>query len=117
MRLAAISLLVVCTGGELGSANHVKVFTVSARNSNPCKSAKRVLRARCYTGTDMCHLQEVKRYEAERTANKSTYWVIFELIWRDYYRYFTLRWGNAIFMEYGITNRKVGPDCLPRCSF
>jgi deoxyribodipyrimidine photolyase len=65
----------------------------------------------------MCHLQEVKRYEAERTANKSTYWVIFELIWRDYYRYFTLRWGNAIFMEYGITNRKVGPDCLPRCSF
>ena len=49
----------------------------------------------------------MKRYEEQRTANKSTYWVIFELIWRDYYRYFTMRWGNAIFMEYGITNRKV----------
>ena len=29
---------------------------------------------------------EVKRYEAQRVANKSTYWVIFELIWRDYFR-------------------------------
>ena len=29
---------------------------------------------------------EIKKYEAQRTANKSTYWVIFELEWRDFYR-------------------------------
>lgn len=29
---------------------------------------------------------ELKRYEAARTANKSTYWVEFELLWRDYFR-------------------------------
>lgn len=29
---------------------------------------------------------KVKQYEAQRTANKSTYWVIFELLWRDYWR-------------------------------
>jgi deoxyribodipyrimidine photo-lyase len=29
---------------------------------------------------------EVKKYEQQRTANKSTYWVIFELIWRDFFR-------------------------------
>lgn len=29
---------------------------------------------------------EIKRYEAERKANKSTYWVTFELLWRDYFR-------------------------------
>ena len=58
-------------------------------------------------------MQEVKKYESQRTANKSTYWVIFELIWRDYYRFFTLRFGNAIFMEYGITDRKVPPFCNP----
>ena len=29
---------------------------------------------------------DIKKYEAQRTANKSTYWVIFELIWRDYFR-------------------------------
>ncbi len=29
---------------------------------------------------------EVQRYEAQRTQNKSTYWVVFELIWRDFWR-------------------------------
>jgi len=29
---------------------------------------------------------EIKKYESERKANKSTYWVIFELLWRDYFR-------------------------------
>jgi deoxyribodipyrimidine photolyase len=29
---------------------------------------------------------ELKKYEAQRTANKSTYWVVFELIWRDFFR-------------------------------
>ncbi len=65
-----------------------------------------VLRARPASNT-RCHVQEVKRYEEQRKGNKSTYWVIFELTWRDYYRYFTMRSGNAIFMEYGITNKKV----------
>ena len=30
--------------------------------------------------------QAIKSYEAERLKNKSTYWIIFELIWRDFYR-------------------------------
>jgi deoxyribodipyrimidine photo-lyase len=29
---------------------------------------------------------EIKRYEASRGGNKSTYWVIFEMIWRDYFK-------------------------------
>lgn len=29
---------------------------------------------------------QVKRYEEQRGSNKSTYWVIFELIWRDFFR-------------------------------
>ncbi|MPC40080.1 Cryptochrome DASH, chloroplastic/mitochondrial [Portunus trituberculatus] len=28
---------------------------------------------------------EVRRYEKERQANQSTYWVLFEMIWRDYF--------------------------------
>ncbi|KAH9616421.1 hypothetical protein KSS87_023285 [Heliosperma pusillum] len=31
---------------------------------------------------------QVKRYEKERVANDSTYWVLFELIWRDYFSRF-----------------------------
>lgn len=50
----------------------------------------------------------MKKYERQRTANKSTYWVIFELTWRDYYRFFALRFGDDIFLESGITDRKAG---------
>ncbi|CAI5948287.1 unnamed protein product [Closterium sp. NIES-64] len=40
---------------------------------------------------------EVVRYEKERVANESTYWVLFELIWRDYFRFLSIKCGNAIF--------------------
>ncbi|XP_066370019.1 cryptochrome DASH, chloroplastic/mitochondrial-like isoform X2 [Miscanthus floridulus] len=41
--------------------------------------------------------EEVKRYEKQRVANDSTYWVLFELIWRDYFRFLSAKYGNAIF--------------------
>uniref|UniRef100_A0A7S1SVM2 Cryptochrome DASH n=1 Tax=Tetraselmis chuii TaxID=63592 RepID=A0A7S1SVM2_9CHLO len=48
---------------------------------------------------------EIQRYQAQRTKNKSTYWVIFELIWRDFYKFFALKHGNAIFFEDGTEGR------------
>ncbi|KAL0033876.1 hypothetical protein WJX77_008773 [Trebouxia sp. C0004] len=50
---------------------------------------------------------EIKKYESARKANKSTYWVIFELLWRDYFRFFTQKHGNKLFAEYGITGKKL----------
>lgn len=50
---------------------------------------------------------EVKRYENERTSNNSTYWVLFELIWRDYFRYVAMKYGNQIFYEGGIQNKNI----------
>ena len=44
---------------------------------------------------------EISRYEREHGANKSTYWVIFELIWRDYFKFYALAQGSAIFLEGG----------------
>jgi deoxyribodipyrimidine photo-lyase len=29
---------------------------------------------------------EISKYESQREKNKSTYWVVFELLWRDYFR-------------------------------
>ncbi|MFN1834690.1 DASH family cryptochrome [Balneola sp. MJW-20] len=49
---------------------------------------------------------EVKKYEEERTSNKSTYWMIFELIWRDYFRYSALKYGDKIFHAGGIQGKK-----------
>lgn len=47
---------------------------------------------------------EIKRYEAERVENDSTYWLIFELLWRDFFRFVALRFGNRIFKISGIRN-------------
>jgi hypothetical protein len=48
---------------------------------------------------------EVQRYEKERVANKSTYWLIFELIWRDFFKFFCLKHGNAVFQLGGTADK------------
>jgi deoxyribodipyrimidine photo-lyase len=46
---------------------------------------------------------ELARYEGSRTKNKSTYWVVFELLWRDFFRFLFLRHGTAMFLAGGFT--------------
>ncbi len=45
---------------------------------------------------------EVQRYEQERKKNNSTYWMIFELIWRDYFRFVCAKYGQKVFRKGGI---------------
>lgn len=51
--------------------------------------------------------EEVQRYEQSRIANDSTYWLIFELIWRDYFRFVSLKFGNRLFKQLGIKNEPL----------
>ncbi len=48
---------------------------------------------------------ELEHYEAEVTKNKSTYWVKFELLWRDFFKYVTMRYGRKIFFSGGIQDK------------
>lgn len=48
---------------------------------------------------------KIKEYEAKHKANQSTYWVIFELIWRDYFKYISLKYNNKIFKIGGILDK------------
>ena len=48
---------------------------------------------------------EVKRFEDEYFKNDSTYWLVFELIWRDYFKYVSLKHGNDIFKIGGILHK------------
>ncbi|NGP77457.1 DASH family cryptochrome [Balneolaceae bacterium YR4-1] len=48
---------------------------------------------------------EVKKYEEERKKNVSTYWMVFELIWRDYFRFSAHKYGNKIFFAGGIQDK------------
>ncbi|GAQ77897.1 photolyase/cryptochrome dash [Klebsormidium nitens] len=45
---------------------------------------------------------EVRRYERERVENKSTYWLLFELIWRDYFRFISIKFGDKLFKLGGL---------------
>lgn len=49
---------------------------------------------------------EVKKYEQEIGKNDSTYWLIFELIWRDFFKYNSLKHKNGIFKKEGILQRE-----------
>ena len=48
---------------------------------------------------------EVKKFEAEFGANDSTYWLIFELIWRDYFRFIFKKHQHKLFTFNGISNQ------------
>jgi len=48
---------------------------------------------------------EVHRFEDKVEKNKDTYWMIFELTWRDYFKYISLKHGNKIFKIGGIKNK------------
>ncbi|MDX2176683.1 MAG: DASH family cryptochrome [Candidatus Sumerlaeia bacterium] len=47
-------------------------------------------------------LHEVRRYEREVVANDSTYWLVFELLWRDYFRFVALKYGSRLFKRGGL---------------
>jgi deoxyribodipyrimidine photo-lyase len=45
---------------------------------------------------------EIKRFEREVVANESTYWVIFELLWRDFFRFSFKKYPKAYFQLHGL---------------
>ena len=45
---------------------------------------------------------QVEDYEEQRVKNDSTYWLVFELLWRDYFRFICLKHGNRIFRKSGL---------------
>jgi deoxyribodipyrimidine photo-lyase len=50
---------------------------------------------------------EIKKFEQEVESNISTYWLVFELLWRDYFRFVTKKYGNKIFFKEGIKNKNI----------
>lgn len=49
---------------------------------------------------------QVKAFEETIQKNQDTYWLIFELIWRDYFKYISLKHGNSIFKIRGILEKE-----------
>ncbi|SDK01940.1 DASH family cryptochrome [Microbulbifer yueqingensis] len=45
---------------------------------------------------------QVKDFERKVIANEDTYWLVFELLWRDFFQYVSLKHGDRIFHLGGI---------------
>lgn len=50
----------------------------------------------------------LKAYEAAHGANRSTYWIWFELLWRDYFRFLHFKYGRALYRGGGLNG---APPC------
>lgn len=52
-------------------------------------------------------LHETLRYESERTSNDSTYWLRFELLWREYFHLYMLKHGSSMFQRGGPVQSRL----------
>lgn len=50
---------------------------------------------------------EIKRYEQKRISNASTYWLYFELLWRDYFQFVAMKHGPHLYRSGGIKQQTV----------
>lgn len=57
---------------------------------------------------------EVKKYEEQYGANKSTYWLIFELMWRDYFRFMMKKHKQKLFLKEGFKGVADVPPNKPK---
>lgn len=52
-------------------------------------------------------VNELKNYETQFGANESTYWLIFELLWRDYFRFMMKKYNAKFFQQAGIQEKGI----------
>jgi deoxyribodipyrimidine photo-lyase len=49
--------------------------------------------------------RRIKLFEAENGSNESTYWLFFELLWREYFQWYALHHREHLFLTGGITGK------------
>lgn len=104
-------------GGENQAVNRIENYFFETENLSKYKQTRNGLIGSDYSSKLSAWLAngsvstktiywKVKEYEQQIEANEDTYWLIFELIWRDYFKYISMKFGNKIFQIDGILNHK-----------
>ncbi|MUP46770.1 DASH family cryptochrome [Gramella sp. BOM4] len=105
-------------GGEEQAKKRVEDYFWNTRNLLKYKKTRNGLIGKDYSSKLSAWLangsisprfiyHEVRKFEKEVKSNESTYWLIFELIWRDYFKYMSLKHGNDFFKLGGIKKKKL----------
>jgi deoxyribodipyrimidine photo-lyase len=104
-------------GGETAALKRVENYFFETENLSEYKKTRNGLIGESYSSKLSAWLAngsisartiywEVQNYENEICKNEDTYWLIFELIWRDYFKYISLKHGEKIFKIDGILGKE-----------
>lgn len=52
-------------------------------------------------------LESINLFEKDVKSNSSTYWVKFELLWREYCKWVSVKFGNKVFLKTGIMQTPI----------
>lgn len=56
---------------------------------------------------------QLKGYEAQRVSNESTYWLYFELLWREFFQWYLYRHRSELFRFSGVRGKRPLTTFLP----
>jgi deoxyribodipyrimidine photo-lyase len=65
----------------------------------------------CISARDVA--AQLSEYENRYGANDGTYWLWFELLWRDYFRFIHFKYGRKLYQAGGLTGVPVKPAYAP----
>jgi deoxyribodipyrimidine photo-lyase len=119
------SLVLIDRGGETAARTRLRDFVWETGALGTYKETRNGLLGTHYSSRLSAYLahgtlsartvyREVRRYEMAMGANESTYWLIFELLWRDFFHLHAYAWGSRFFQPggYGRHARPLAPRGL-----
>lgn len=104
-------------GGETAALKRIENYFFETENLSEYKKTRNGLIGESYSSKLSAWLAngsisartiywEIQNYEREICKNEDTYWLVFELIWRDYFKYISLKHGDKIFKLDGILGKE-----------
>lgn len=57
------------------------------------------------------------RFESDHGANDGSYWLWFELLWRDYFRFLHIKYGARLYRAHGLADASISPPRHHSASF
>lgn len=105
-------------GGEIGALKRLQDYLFNTRAIAGYKESRNGMIGEDYSTKFSAWLaagclsprtiyQELKQYEMKFSAGKSSYWLVFELLWRDFFRFMMKKYRRRFFLQNGISNHGV----------
>lgn len=104
-------------GGEVEASKRLEEFVWSTKSIATYKETRNQLIGNHFSSKLSAWLSignisprsiywEIKRFESQVVKNESTYWLIFELLWRDFFKFNARKYGNRLFLSSGIQQKQ-----------